>query len=48
MFKINWDSKSNAERYNARLIIKGFTQKEDIDYKETFSLIFMKDSLGLS
>ena len=32
------------ERYKTRLVAKGFTQKEDIDFKETFSPVSMKDS----
>ena len=38
------DSKGDVERYNARLVAKGFTQKEDIDYKETFLSVSLKDS----
>ncbi|RDX85826.1 hypothetical protein CR513_32921, partial [Mucuna pruriens] len=44
LFKTKKDSKDNIERYKARLVVKDFTQKESIDYKETFSLISSKDS----
>ena len=44
IFKTKRDSKSDVERYKACLVTKGFTQKECIDYKETFSLVSSKDS----
>lgn len=36
VFKTKRDSHGNLERYKARLVAKEFTQKDDIDYKETF------------
>ena len=34
VFKTKKNSLGNIERYKARLIAKGFTQKEGIDFKE--------------
>ena len=44
IFKTKSDSKGDVERYKAYLATKGFTQKESIDYNETFSLVSSKDS----
>ena len=36
IFKTMRDLKDIVERYKARIVTKGFIQKEDINYKETF------------
>ena len=47
IFKTKRDSKGNIERYKARFVAKGFTQKECINYKETFSPVSSKDSFRI-
>ena len=47
VYKTKKDPLGNINIYGARLVAKGFTQKEGIDYKETFSLVSKKDSLRI-
>ena len=41
--KTKCDSKGNVERYKAWLVAKGFTQREWIDYNESFLSSLMQE-----
>lgn len=47
IFKIKYDTKGNVERYKARLVARGFTQVEGVDYNEIFAPVVRMDSVRL-
>ena len=44
VFKAKRDFSRQIERYKVRLVVKGYSQREGIDFKETFSPVSTKDS----
>jgi len=47
LFKIKEHAETNEVRYKARLVVRGFQQREGIDYTETFSSVITYESVRL-
>lgn len=47
VYRIKRDLNRQVERYKVRLMAKGYSQRKGIDFKETFSLVYNKDSLRI-
>ena len=45
VYRIKQDGEGKKERYKARLVVKGFAQKEGIDFNEIFSPVVKMSSI---
>ena len=47
VFKTKRNAKRQVKRYKERLVAKGYSQRQGINFKETFSPVSTKDSLHI-
>jgi len=47
VFKVKRDSDRSVERFKAKIVAKGYSQIEGLDYDETFAPVTRYDSLRL-
>jgi len=47
VLKVKRNAEGSIERYKARLVTKGYTQREGIDYEKTFLLVVRFASIRL-
>ena len=45
IYKVNHAADTSVEKYKVRSVAKGFSQKEGIDYEETFTLVSRHSSI---
>lgn len=48
VYRIKRNSKGKIDRYKARLVIRGFSQRKGIDYEETFSPVARLDTMRMN
>ena len=47
MYKLKKNAKGEVERFKARLVVKGYSQQQGIDYNEVFSLVACLETIRL-
>jgi len=46
IYRVKRDAEGKISRYKARLVIRGFSQQQGIDYNETFSFVTQFDTIS--
>ena len=46
-YKLKKNAKGEVERYKTRLVVKGYTQRQGIDYDEVFALVASLETIRL-
>ena len=47
VYKVKWDEHGAIVKYKARLVARGFVQREGIDFEEVFALMTQMESVRL-
>jgi hypothetical protein len=47
VFKIKYNEDDNIQKHNARIVAKGYSQKHEVDFIETFALVTRMETIKI-